>query len=139
MWVANFEDGSSVSSKKSFWNQLSREKKMAGIQLSHPYLPRLWLCLSGYDRYYYTQEAVVILNGTQNVNVVAEIIGAHDLKLGVAVEVRLARTGNVNVRTYPVSIYKYALEILYDGNRDDRMIGVAVSDGPAEHSFQMKS
>lgn len=135
MWTANYEDGESISSKKAFWNRLPRNKKLKGIQLSHLYLPRLWLCLSGYDRYYYTQEAIAIMNGTQTVNVVAEIIGAHDLKLGVAVEIRLARTGNVTVRTYPVSIFKYASEILYDGNRDDGVIGVAVTERPAEHSF----
>jgi hypothetical protein len=129
MWVANFEDGSSESSKKAFWTQLSREKRMSGLQLSHPYLPKLWLCLNGYDRYYFTQEAIASPSGTQTINIISEIIGAHDVKLGVGVEIRLARTGNVDVRTYPISIFKYSPEILYDGNsRGEKMIGVANID-----------
>jgi hypothetical protein len=117
MWMANFEDGSSESSKKAFWTQLPRGKRMSGLQLSHPYLPKLWLCLNGYDKYYFTQEAIASPSGTQTISIIAEVIGAHDVKLGIGVEIRLARTGNVNVRTYPMSIFKYSPEILYDGNR----------------------
>jgi hypothetical protein len=130
MWLANFSDGSTKSSKQTFWNQLPKDSKMTGLQLSHPYLPKLWICLNGYDRYYFTQEAIATMNGTQSVSVVAEIVGAHDLKLGVAVEVRLARTGNVNVRTYPISAFKYSPEILHDGNRKP---GVAASAEVSEN------
>lgn len=139
MWLVNFADGSTTDSKKLFWNRLPRNKKISGIQLSHIYLPRLYLCLNGYDRYYFTTEAIAAMNGTQSVNVVAEIIGAHDLRLGVAIEVRLARTGNVNVRTYPVSIFKYSPEILYDGNRDDKVIGFAAKGTTAEQPSTVSS
>lgn len=127
MWQVNFADGTTTDSKKQFWNRLPRNKKIAGIQLTHVYLPRLYLCLNGYDKYYFTTEAIAAMQGTQAVNVIAEIIGAHDLRLGIAVEVRLARSGNVNVRTYPVSIFKYSPEILYDGNRNEKLIGVSVN------------
>lgn len=132
MWLVNFADGSCTDSKKGFWNRLPRDKKIAAIQLSHIYLPRLYLCLGGYDRYYFTTEAIAAINGTQSVNVIAEIIGAHDLRLGVAVEVRLARSGNVSVRTYPVSIFKYSPEILYDGNRDEKVIGLVAKGTTAD-------
>jgi len=128
MWIANFSDGSAIDSKKAFWNKLPiNGRKMTGVQLTHPYLPRLYLCLNGYDKYYFTTEAIAIVNGTQSVNIIAEIIGAHDLKLGVAVEVRLARSGSVNVKTYPLNAFKYSPEILYDGNRDDKLIGVTTN------------
>lgn len=132
MWLANFEDGTAIDSKKCFWTQLPKEKRLTGLQLSHPLLPRLWLCLNGYDRYYFTTEGIAAMAGIQNVNIIAEMIGAQDLKLGVGVEVRLSRTGNVNVRTYPISTFKYSAEILHDGNRNDKLIGVAVSSTPEE-------
>ena len=121
MWIANFEDGSSTDSKKMFWTQLHEDQRtkgklMKGLQLSHPFLPRLYLNLNGYDRYYYVQDAIGIMQGSQVPIVIAEIIGAHDLKLGTAVEVRLSRTGSVNVKLYSVRIFKYSPSILFKGS-----------------------
>jgi hypothetical protein len=135
MWLANFEGGLAISSKRSFWDRLPREKRMTGVQLSHPYLPKLFVCLSDLDRYYYTQEAVAFLQGGQSATVVAEIIGGHDLKLGVGVEVRLSYTGSVSIRTYPLERYKYSPKILYDGLGNGRPPKVeVVADAPESTS-----
>jgi len=114
MWLVNFEDGTSVSSKQIFWDKLPKEKRITGVQLSHPHLPKLYICLTDYDRYYFTQEAVAFY-GASNGTVVAEVIGGHDLKLGVGIEVRLEYTGNITIKTYPVSRFKYSQSILYEG------------------------
>lgn len=115
MWQASFEDGTSLHSKRTFWDQIPRGKRMSGVQLSHPHLPKLFVCLADLDHYYFTQEAVAFLQGSQNPTVVAEIIGGHDLKLGVGIEVRLSYTGSISIRTYPVKSYKYSPAILYEG------------------------
>lgn len=136
MWTANFEDGSTISSKKKFWDQMSRDKRLTGIQLSHPHLPKLYICLADLDRYYFTQEAVAALQGSQTATVVAEIIGGHDLKLGVGIEVRLAYTGNVSSRIYPVSVFKYSPNILYEGvgSNGRRPLTGVVRDGVHQHA-----
>jgi len=132
VWTANFEDGTSVNSKQKFWTQLPRDKKLSGLQLSHPLIPKMYLCLSGYDLYHFVQEAIAFLENPAP-NVVAEIIGAHDCKLGVVVEVRLEYTGNVKITTYPVSKFKYSPEILYEGKTvEGRTPRPSVSVAPAE-------
>jgi|SRR5713101_1022112 len=119
MWKANFEDGSTISEKTLLWDQLTRDKKMSALSLSHPYLPHLNVALVDYDRYYFTREAIASY-GSQQGTIVAEIIGGHDLKLGVAVEVRLEYTGTVKVKSYPVSRFKYSPQILYEGKNNGR-------------------
>lgn len=133
MWLANFEDGSAISSKKMFWDRIPAGKRMTGLQLSHPHLPKLFVCLSDLDRYYFTQEAVAFLQGSQTPTVVAEIIGGHDLRLGVGVEVRLAYTGNVSTRMYPLERFKYSPKILYEGigNGKPLKVEVAQSEAPS--------
>lgn len=114
MWLANFEDGTSVTSKETFWTQLRRDKKLTGLQLSHPHLPKLFISLTGMDAYYFVTEAVQLLN-TGSTTVVAEIIGGHNTELGVATEIRLNYTGGVKVRSYPIKSYRYSKDILVPG------------------------
>jgi hypothetical protein len=114
MWHANLADGKSISSKNMYWTDIKPEMVVKSVQLSHPRIPNLNLCLSGYDRYYFSKEAVQLLE-VGKTNVVAEVIGAHDLKLGIGVEIRLDYTGTVKVRSYPVSDFKWAPDILREG------------------------
>ena len=135
MWLANFENGNTVSSKNTFWTQLKERAngvRMTGLQLSSPLYPELSLCLSGLDRYYFCNEAVSIFGGpvspegvvwdkSKNAissSVVAEIIGGHNLDLGIGVEIRLEYTGSVRTRVYAVEKYKYSKDILVDGSKD---------------------
>lgn len=118
MWLANFVDGSSVSSKSTFWTQLPKEKKISGLQLSHPHFAKLFLNLAGMDKYYFLAEAIALIpqNGAGSTpSVVAEVIGGHDIELGVGIEIRLDYTGNVRVRHYAIPLYRYSQEILFDG------------------------
>lgn len=115
MWLANFEDGSSVTSKQTFWTQLPKDKKLSGVQLSHPHLPKLFISLSGMDLYYFATEAICPLTDNGAATVVAEVIGGHDLEHGVATEIRLNYNGAVRVKTYPIESYKYSKDILIPG------------------------
>jgi len=115
MWNANFEDGSSVNSKQIFWKALPRTKKLAGLQLTHNFFPKVFVSLTDYDRYYFAQEAVSVLGGSSEPTTVAQVIGAHNLRLGVGIEVRLSHTGNISVKTYSVESFKYSPEILREG------------------------
>ena len=120
MWLANFEDGKTISSKHTFWTQLKEKADgamMTGLQLTSAASPNLDLCLSGLDRYYFVTEAITMLTDAQS-HVVAEIIGGHNLELGVGVEIRLEYTGSVKTRIYPVEKFKYAKEILVDGSKE---------------------
>jgi len=122
MWLANFENGNTVSSKNTFWTQLKERAngvRMTGLQLSSPLYPELSLCLSGLDRYYFCNEGVSIFGGeTVQSNIVAEIIGGHNLDLKIGVEIRLEYTGSVRTRVYAVEKYKYSKDILVDGSKD---------------------
>lgn len=114
MWIADFADGSeSVSEERMYWTDLPTDRKLSSLQLKHPYLPKLFVRLSHYDRYYFVKEGVASF-GHQG-TVVAEAIGAHDLKLGVGVEVRLEYSGNLRVLTYPVKHFKNDSSILRNG------------------------
>lgn len=120
MWLANFDDGTSIHSKRTFWDKVPPGKRMTGIQLSHPHLPKLYICLADLDKYYFTQEAIAFAQGNTP-TVVAEIIGGHDLRLGVGLEVRLSYTGNVKITHYSLAGgYKFSPNILYDGNGNGR-------------------
>jgi hypothetical protein len=122
MWLANFEDGSSVTSKSCFWTQLREKgKKLTGIQLSHPHFQNLYLNLSDLDRYYFVTEAIAFLQAEGNQSssqVVAEIIGGHNMILGVGIEIRLDYKGSVKSRIYKLDKYRYAADILVDGVRE---------------------
>ena len=115
MWLVNFEDGASFTAKTCLWTELPKGKKISAIQLLHSKLPNLWLCLRGLDRYYFTQEAMAF-SGQPRGQVVAEIIGGHDLRMGVGVEIRLEYTGKVNFKHYRVSNFRYSKDILYNGS-----------------------
>lgn len=123
MWLANFEDGSSVTSKSCFWTQLREHhkgSKIAGVQLSHPHFQNLYLNLTDLDKYYFVTEAITFLNSETKQSgsqVVAEIIGGHNVELGVGIEVRLDYKGSVKSRVYKLENYKYSPEILVEGVR----------------------
>ncbi len=121
MWLANFEDGSSLSSKNTFWTQIPKDKRVSGVQLTHPHLPNLYVNLSSLDEYYFVNEAVSLLMGGSGSRIVAEIIGGHDAKLGVGVEVRLSYTGSINVRIFSWNKFRYSQDILVIGSRNGKM------------------
>lgn len=129
MWLVNFEDGSSISSKRTFWDKMDKGKRISGLQLSHPHLPKLYICLTDQDKYYFAQEGLAFFQGPRTPTVVAEIIGGHDLQLGIGVEVRLSYTGNVGVKTYALSQYKLSPDILYDGLRSGKPKCEVVANG----------
>lgn len=114
MFTVNFEDGRTISSKKQYWTDLPKDSLISAVQLTHPHIPKLYICLADLDRYYYSQEAVAFMQ-SKTPSVVAEIIGGHDLNLGVGIEVRLSYTGNVVVRAYPLDKFKFSHEILRVG------------------------
>jgi len=114
MWLANFLDGSSVSSKSTNWTELPKDKKLTGVQLSHPLFPKLYLCLGDLDKYYFAKESLAFF-GSEQGTVVAEIAGGHDLRLGIGIEMRLEYTGSVVTKVYPLSEFKYSPDILHEG------------------------
>lgn len=116
MWQVNFSDGSSVTSKEYYWDRLPKDRKLTGVMLSHTRMPDVHICLGDYDRYFWTKEAIA-LRGEENGTVLAEVLGAHDEKLGIVVEARLSVTGTIRIRTYPLSLYKYSQDILREGQR----------------------
>lgn len=119
MWLANLEDGRTISEHKSYWTDLKPETKMTGLQLIHPNLPKMFICLSNYDKYYFAREAISTLPSISGKpRIVAEIIGGHDSSLGIGIEVRLEMSGSVRVKTYPIARFKYAPTILHDGKRN---------------------
>lgn len=120
MWLSNYEDGTSIGEAPGkippvFWTDLPKDKKIIAIQMSHPELPMLYICLKNYDRYYFAREAVA--QHLKQGKVTAYILGAHDLTLGVGTEVRVETNGNVRVFTYPIGKFKYSPDILRDGHR----------------------
>jgi len=122
MWLANFEDGSSINSKSCFWTQLkdqSNGKKLTGVQLSHPLFPNLHLALTDLDRYYFVTEAIQFFPGSGPTapTVVAEMIGGHNLELGVGVEMRLDYKGSVKSKIYKLEKFKHTQDILVEGIR----------------------
>ena len=116
MWTANFEDGTSVSSKNIYWTDIDKTKKITGVFLIHPAYPNLKLCLTGLDEYFYMQEGLALfgLSGQlQSNRAVAEIIGG--VKDGVVVEQRLEYSGVVITKSYPVAKCKVSKEVMYPG------------------------
>jgi len=121
MWLSNFENGTSISSKNVFWTQLkerSNGAKMTGLQLTSSLFPNLFLELSDLDRYYFVTEAsAFIAEGVFRNEVLAEIIGGHNLELGIGIEIRLEYTGSAKSRIYKLERYKYSKDILVEGTR----------------------
>lgn len=123
MWLANFEDGSAVTSKQTFWTTLAAAKEgekklLTAIQLTHPHYPKLFIGLSNLDKYYFVTEAVQLIQSGQEPSapsVVAEIIGGVDTEFGIVTEIKLDYRGSVRNRIFPFSEYKYSHEILVDG------------------------
>ena len=120
MWLCNFEDGSTVSSKTANWTDLPIDKRITGIQLVHPGIHNLYLNLSeDYDQFFFLKEAAAV--ALQPGQVVAEIAGGINSELGIATEVRMeSMTGNVFVHTYKLSEFRYAQQILRLGKRVNR-------------------
>jgi hypothetical protein len=116
MFVVNFEDGSSTSSRRTTWLDLPKDKKIKSVQLSHPRYPNLYVLLKGHDKFYFMKEAVA-RHGEQGV-VVAEIVGGHDSSLGIGIEIRVELSGNVIVKHYDKNQFRYAAEILREGTGD---------------------
>jgi hypothetical protein len=116
MWTANIENGDSLNSKMMYWTDLSKERKLTAVQLTHPHFAKLYICLKDYDRYYYVVEAMAY-PGQPTPNVLAEIIGAHDLENKIGIELKLTYQGNVQGRTYPLEKFGYTTDILIPGMR----------------------
>lgn len=130
MFVVNFEDGSSTSSRRTAWLDLPKDKKIKSVQLMHPRYPNLYVLLKGHDKFYFMKEAVA-QPGQQGV-VVAEIVGGHDNELGVGIEVRVELSGNVIVKHYDRNYFRYAKEILREGVRDPSNRGVEARNARGE-------
>lgn len=119
MWTANLEDGTSRCSLDCYWTSLPKDKRLTGVQLTHPKwcqkdrTPRLHLCLKGMDQYFFSRHAVAMMGG--QVATEAESIGGVDHTLGVITEIRLDHTGSVMVTTYPLSAFGYDQYILHPG------------------------
>jgi hypothetical protein len=128
MFVANFEDGSSVSSKQMYWDDIPKGKRISGLQIVHPHLPKLYITLNKLHTYFYMQEAIQTFQGSGFPSIVAEVIGGHDLKLGIVQEVRLSYMGNVTFKTYPLERFKYSPQILRDGMENGLHPTVEVGD-----------
>jgi hypothetical protein len=114
VWIVNFEDGTSKSSKNCHWTDLPKDKRVTGLQLSHPMMPKLFLCITDLNQYYFVTEAIALPFQKQGA-VQAEIIGGHDTKLKVGIEVRMENTGNIEIKHYPMESFKYSKDILRDG------------------------
>jgi len=114
VWLANFEDGRSVGGVNVNWTDLPKDKRITGVQLVQPNFPKLFVCLKNYDKYFFAQEAMAMLLARQGTPT-AEILGGMVDSLGVCTEVRLEMTGNLKIRTYPISEFIYAKEILHAG------------------------
>jgi hypothetical protein len=115
MWIANLEDGSSVNGISKTWNDVGKDKRITGVQVLHPQIPAVSFSLTGYDQYYYTKEAVGMMQGSQEATVIAEILGAINHALGVIVEVRMGYTGSIRVKAKPLSRFSYSRDILRAG------------------------
>jgi hypothetical protein len=99
-----------------YWTDLSKERKLTAVQLTHPHFSKLYICLKDYDKYYYIKEAMAY-PGQSTPNVLAEIIGAQDLENNIGIELRLTYQGNVQGKTYPLEKFAYTREILVPGKR----------------------
>ena len=119
MWTANIENGDSVNSKMSYWTDLKKSRRITAVQLTHPFFPRLYICLKNYDAYYYVKEAMAY-PGQSTPNVLAEIIGAHDQENNIGIELKLTYEGNVQGRTYPLERFSYATSILMPGKKIEK-------------------
>lgn len=125
MWTANFEDGTAISSKQTFWTKLPEEKKkLTAVQLSHPHFPKLYISLANLDRYYFVTEAISFIQGGEGSSstIVAELIGGFDEQLGVVTEIRLDYRGTVKSRLYPISDFKYSKDILVNGVKGNKSL-----------------
>lgn len=121
MWLANFEDGSTISSKTSTWMDLPADRRITGVQLLHPGIHKMYLNLSSdYDKYYFVCEAAAV--ALQPGQVVAEIIGGINEELGVVVEIRMEFTGNIFIRHFSASEFKYAKNILKEGKKANHRV-----------------
>lgn len=119
MWLANFEDGKSIGGTKCYWTDLPKDKKITGVQMINPNAPNMFVSLKNYDFYYFVNEAVGMY-GQEKGSVVAEILGGHDLALGVGTEVRMEVSGSVKVRTYPIEKFRFTKDSLREGKKNGR-------------------
>lgn len=124
MWLANLDNGESISSKSFHWLALRQKamegnKKVSAVQLFHPHIAKLDLTLKHMDFFYFTKEAICSPQSEDPSTpvVIAEIIGAHDLLLNSGVEIRLDYKGSVRVTVYALPKFKYDASILIPGFR----------------------
>lgn len=115
-WLANFEDGQSIGGSKCLWTDLPKNKRITGVQITHPDVPSLFVCLRNFDKFYFAYEAIAN-PGDRNGRVVAEILGGHDLALGIGTEIRMEMSGSVKVRTYPLSKFRFGPGSLHEGKK----------------------
>lgn len=136
MFILKFKDGSQLNSKecKNSWDDVPTDKEIGSMQLTLPLrahrknnkgeleeLPARTISISGYNRYYYSKEAVatVLVNGTPSGQPdkisgqhkgtdVAEIMGGIDDRVGLVFQVRVAKDGNISTRHFPISQLEYA-------------------------------
>lgn len=132
MFILKFRDGSQLSSKDCAdnWDSVPLHKEISSMQLTLPLkaarrndkgemeeLPARTISISGYNRYYYSKEAIatVLVNhgeasdfadkrmsGEKHGTDVAEIMGGIDDRVGMVFQVRVARDGNITTRHFPI-------------------------------------
>lgn len=119
MWLVNLENGKGVCENDMYWTDLDKITKLTGVTLVNSNMPRLSIGLSNYDKYYFAREASSII-GSGEAKILAEIIGGLDESLRIGIEVRMDPSGPVNIRTYPITKFKYSPSILLDGKRSGR-------------------
>lgn len=121
MWLANLEDGSTVAETKQYWTDFKKETRMTGLVLTHPRIPKIFISLSNYDKYYFAREAIsTIGGGSSESRILADIIGGHDEALGIGIEVRMEASGSVKIKSYPIAKFKYSPSILYNGKKNGK-------------------
>jgi len=119
LWTANMEDGNAAGSASRNWTDLPKDKKLTGVQLVIPSMPKIYVCLKNYQKYYFVTEAMAN-PGDRKGKITAEIIGGHDISLGVGTEIRVEVTGAVRVSTYPLDKFKFSQDILRDGTSNGK-------------------
>lgn len=99
MFVAHFNDGSTVSEKEKLWDDLPAEKALTSLQLV---LPRGGIItLKNYDWYYFSNVAFV-KPGEQITGVHSKLIGGVDEKINVIFEIEVDSSNNISTRRFPI-------------------------------------
>lgn len=127
MWLANFEDGTSVTQKSAYWTDLKNLKpniRMTGVQLQHPLYKLLQINLAGQECYFYVTNAIAMVQqGKADSNIVSEVIGG--IRAGLVTEIILdypkqspngnVSPGSISVDTYLEKDFKWSKDILVKG------------------------